>query len=70
LLAVLLLFTVTRRWAAYGIIAMLAAFVPSHIYMLQTGFCIENFCVPEWVLWVRLLLLQPLLMAWAWGVRK
>jgi uncharacterized membrane protein len=70
LLAFLLLFTATRRWAAYGIIAMLIAFVPTHIYMLTTGFCVGTFCAPEWFLWVRLLLLQPLLMVWAWGVRK
>jgi uncharacterized membrane protein len=69
-LAGLLLFAATRKWAAYGIIAMLAAFVPTHIFMLKTGFCIETFCAPEWLLWMRLLLLQPLLMVWAWSVRK
>lgn len=69
-LAVLLLFKATRTVAAYGIILMLVAFIPTHIYMLQTGFCSGTFCAPEWLLWVRLLLLQPLLIAWAWLVRK
>lgn len=70
LLAVLLLFKATRKLAAMGIILLLIAFIPVHIYMLQTGFCVGTFCAPQWLLWLRLLILQPLLMAWAWWVRK
>ncbi|MBC7866012.1 MAG: hypothetical protein H7X88_00625 [Gloeobacteraceae cyanobacterium ES-bin-316] len=65
-LAVLLLFKASRKWACYGIIAMLIAFLPTHIYMLQDGFCATGACPPVWVLWVRLLVLQPLLIFWAW----
>jgi uncharacterized membrane protein len=68
-LAILLLFKVTRRWACYGIILMLLAFIPAHIYMLQKGFCVEGNCAPGWLLWVRLLVLQPLLILWAWKNR-
>ncbi|RYY70954.1 MAG: hypothetical protein EOO13_04795 [Chitinophagaceae bacterium] len=74
LLACLLLFKVTRKWACYGIILMLLAFIPSHIYMLQIGFCREIAgqirCAPAWALWIRLLVLQPLLIGWAWSNRN
>lgn len=74
LLALLLIFNKTRRWACYGIIAMLLAFLPAHVYMLQTGFCPEiagvKKCAPEWALWMRLLLFQPLLIWWAWTNRN
>lgn len=71
LLALLLIVKPARKFACYGIIAMLIAFIPSHIYMLQTGFCPEIagkiYCVPAWLLWIRLLVFQPLLIAWAWS---
>ena len=69
-LAVLLLFTITRKWASYGIALMLLAFIPSHIYMLQQGFCINSNCAPEWALWARLLVLQPILIWWALSLRN
>jgi len=64
--ALLLLNRATRKFACYGIIAMLIAFIPAHIYMIRAGFCAGNFCLPGWALWTRLLVLQPLLIAWAW----
>ena len=68
ILAVGLVFSVTRKWAAFGIIAMLIAFIPAHIYMIQQGGCFPkpSFCFPVWVMWVRLLVLQPLLIWWAY----
>ncbi len=66
-LGILLLFPASRKFACYGIIAMLIAFIPAHIYMLKTGWCIqESFCLPGWAIWLRLLLFQPLLIYWAW----
>ena len=70
MLGLLLLFSATRKFAFYGIAAMLLAFVPAHIYMLQEHNCIGKFCVPGWLLWGRLILLQPLLIWWAWSVRN
>lgn len=72
MLGALLFPKATRRWAAYGIIAMLIAFVPVHIWMVQKGGCYFNSakCIPDWLLWVRLLVLQPLLILWAWSNRK
>ena len=70
--AIGLLFSSTRKWAAICIIAMLVAFIPSHVWMIQKGGCFPKpgFCFPVWVMWVRLLLLQPLLIWWAWSVAK
>ncbi len=70
-LAIGLCFTATRNWAIYGIIAMLIAFIPAHIYMIQLGnFKIGSFQMTPLIGWVRLLVLQPLLMAWAWYLKN
>lgn len=71
LLAILLLFPKTRRLSAYIIILMLIAFIPVHIYMIETGFCLnETTCLPVWGLWLRLVVLQPLFILWAWSLRN
>ncbi|WP_303311760.1 MauE/DoxX family redox-associated membrane protein [Hymenobacter sp. BT730] len=62
-LAVLLLPKPTRRWAAWGLIALLIAVFPANIYMAQhipTGLNI-----PAWLLWARLPV-QLFLIWWAW----
>jgi len=70
-LAILLIFPLTRKIAAYGIIIMLVAFIPAHIEMIQKGWCINsNYCLPAWATWVRLFPLQFLLIWWAWSNRK
>ena len=70
-LGVSLVFRFTRRRAAFGIFLMLIAFVPSHVYFIQIGSCIEDgLCVPEWIGWIRLVLIHPILMWWAWSVRN
>jgi uncharacterized membrane protein len=71
ILGLLFLFSKTKTIAAYGIIAMLFAFIPAHIIMIQNGFCIFNsYCLPVWVLWLRLFPLQFLLMLWVFKCRK
>lgn len=67
--AILLVIPQIRRWSSIAIILMLIAFVPTHIYMIKAN-CAGSFCLPEWLLWIRLLLLQPLLILWAWWHRK
>ncbi|MFD2786853.1 DoxX family protein [Hymenobacter rubripertinctus] len=62
-----LLVPATRRWAAWGLIALLVAVFPANVYMLQTGGA--GMVVPEWALWVRLPL-QLVLLGWAWWVRR
>ncbi|MEB2779328.1 hypothetical protein U3A58_02895 [Algoriphagus sp. C2-6-M1] len=61
-----LLFPSTRKWAAWGIILMLLAFIPAHVYFIQLNSCIENgICLPPWTGWFRLIIIHPLLIAWA-----
>jgi uncharacterized membrane protein len=59
-----LLLLATRRWAAWGLLALLLAVFPANIYMLQIH---EQLHIPAWVAWARLPL-QPLLMWWVWRV--
>ncbi len=71
ILAVGLLFPFTRTYAAYGIIMMLIAFIPSHIYMIQLGFFkLGKFQVTPIIGWIRLLIIHPLLIGWAWWLKK
>ncbi|MDE3251309.1 MAG: hypothetical protein KGO92_00795 [Bacteroidota bacterium] len=71
LLGISLLIPATRKWGAYGIILLLILFIPVHIYFIQIGNCLPNgFCVPAWVGWLRLLVIHPLLIAWAYQCRK
>ncbi|NMF36218.1 hypothetical protein HHH56_15375 [Flammeovirga yaeyamensis] len=71
LLALGVLFSSTRKRAVQGIILMLIAFIPSHVYFIEIGACVglQSLCTPIWVAWVRLLLIHPLLIVWAWSVR-
>lgn len=62
-----LFFSQTRRLSSWGIILMLLAFIPAHIYFIQLNSCIENgLCVASWIGWVRLILIHPLLILWAY----
>jgi uncharacterized membrane protein len=40
-----------RKPSVIGIILMLIAFIPSHVYFIQQGACIDEFglCTPLWV---------------------
>lgn len=71
-LALCLINARSRKWAAWGIIAMLLAFVPAHIWMIQKDGCLDpnGLCVPVWVAWVRLLIVHPLLLWWAYRCCK
>jgi len=70
-LGLLFILRLTRTVAAYGIIAMLLAFIPAHVVMIQNGFCLINgYCLPQWAIWIRLFPLQLLLMYWVWRYRR
>lgn len=71
LLGILLIPQSTRRFAAAGIILLLAAFIPAHVYMIQQNGCAgKGMCIPLWAAWLRLIPLQFILMYWAWTNRK
>jgi uncharacterized membrane protein len=65
--AILLIFAKTREFAAWGIVFMLIAFIPVHIEMVRYApFKVGDSMVSSMVAWVRLVVLQPLLIWWAW----
>ncbi len=57
-----LLLPATRRWAAWGLLALLVAVFPANVYMVGLA---DTLHIPAWVLWARLPL-QPLLMWAVW----
>lgn len=70
LLAIGMLIPQTRRWSATGIILLLLVFIPSHIHFIQIGSCVNSsLCVPDWVAWIRLVVVHPVLIYWAWSFR-
>jgi len=71
LLALLLIPKSTRSKAGIGIILMLIAFIPSHIYFIQKGeFMIGTILFNPMKSSVRLFIGQPLLILWAYWASK
>jgi uncharacterized membrane protein len=60
-----LLTRATRRWAGWGLIALLVAVFPANIQALFTGLTIAGHAAPAWLLWARLPL-QPALIVWVY----
>ena len=70
ILALLLIPAKTRRYSAYGIILLLIAFLPVHIDMIvHAPLQLGNLTVTPLLAWIRLLL-QPVLILWAWWYTK
>ena len=71
-LALLLIPIQTRKYAGRGIVLMLIAFIPSHIYFIQKGtFSLGTITMNPIISWIRLLVFQPLFIVWAlWVSRK
>lgn len=66
-----LLIRKVSKYAAWGIIALLVAFIPSHVYFIQIGSCVpDGLCVPELLGWLRLVLVHPILIGWAYFCTK
>ena len=60
-----------RKASAYGIIALMVAFIPAHVYHIQMDGCVsERICIPVWAAWIRLLVIQPALILWAYIYTK
>ena len=70
--AVMLISPKTRVNAAWGIIFLLVAFLPVHIKMVQDApFLLGgDMLVTPLTAWIRLVVLQPLLILWAWWYTK
>lgn len=60
-----------RSYASKGILILLLLFIPSHVHFIMIGSCVEEgLCVHPAIGWLRLVIIHPLLMAWAWWVGK
>jgi uncharacterized membrane protein len=71
ILGLSMLYSGLRVYARWGIILMLIAFIPAHIYFIQIGACVPGgLCVPMWIAWLRLIVIHPLLMLWVWRVAR
>ena len=71
ILALLLIPKTTRSLAVKGIIIMLIAFIPSHIYFIQKGnFTLGSFTITPLLSNLRLLVGQPILILWVWWSSK
>jgi uncharacterized membrane protein len=60
-----LILPVTRRAAAWGLIALFVAVFPANLNMAVNQLPLGDRAVPSWALWARLPL-QLVLIAWAW----
>ncbi|NER17232.1 DoxX family protein [Spongiivirga citrea] len=64
-LGLLVLFPKTRKIAGILLIAMLIIFIASHVHFTKLGSCIQDgLCIPEWISYIRLLVVHPILMIW------
>ena len=71
LLGLLLIPTSTRKKAGLGIVVLLIAFIPSHIYFIQKGeFMIGSIIFNPLISSIRLFVGQPILILWAYWASK
>jgi uncharacterized membrane protein len=63
-LGIALLVPRTRRWAAWGVVALLIAVFPANLHMALNDVPINGEHLPAWALWLRLPL-QLVLIGWA-----
>jgi len=71
ILALLLIPKTTRSFAAKGIIIMLIAFIPTHVYFIQKGyFMLGSYSITPLLSYIRLFVGQPLLILWVWWSSK
>lgn len=69
-IAIAALFKPTRALSGFGTIAMLLVFVIPHVYFIKIGSCAGDLCIPSWVAWLRLIVIHPLLLYWAYTISK
>jgi len=67
--AVGLLIRPTRRWAAWGLVALLIAVFPANIYVALSGGSIAGLPSSPWYYWMRLPV-QFVFIAWAFWLTK
>jgi uncharacterized membrane protein len=70
LIAIFILFHRTRKIAAWTTILMLLVFTISHVYFIMLGHCAGELCLPAWIGWLRLVIVHPLLIFWAYRLSQ
>jgi len=71
LLGLGVLITRSRYYAALGIVVLMVFFIPSHIHFIIIGSCVEDgLCLHPAIAWIRLVVIHPLLILWAWWCRN
>ena len=71
ILGLLLIPKATRAKAGVGILLLLIAFIPSHVYFIQKGeFTIGTINFNPFISSIRLFVGQPILMLWAYWASK
>ena len=61
-----LLFPLTRRFAAWGLILLLIAVFPANIYMAVTQLPFSGIFGKSWLQWLRFASLQFPIIYWTW----
>lgn len=70
LAGIAVLISSTRQIGCNAILFLLIVFLPAHIYFIQKGGCLSDaLCVPVWVAWIRLIVIHPILIYWAYKCR-
>lgn len=65
-----LLLPQTRRWAAWGLVALFVAVFPANLYMAFNGIQLDPANpLPAWGAWIRLPF-QILFICWAWSFTR
>lgn len=71
--SILIISVSTRKYASWGIILMLIAFMPTHIYMIQQSYLnpltLPNITITPIIAWIRIPI-QLILIIWAYWCGK
>jgi uncharacterized membrane protein len=60
-----------RRLGGLGFAILMILFIPAHVHFIQIGHCIpDGLCVDPWLGWLRLLVIQPLLIALGFWIAR
>ncbi len=60
-----------RRIGGWSLAVLMVLFIPAHVHFIQMGHCLsDEQCVPAWVGWGRLLVIQPLLIALGFWIAR
>jgi len=69
-IGILIWYTPLRKTISLVTILMLVAFIPAHVHFIVEGSCVGELCVHPAIGWLRLLIIHPILIYWAWSIRK